>query len=472
MAVRGRATPPGRRGGRGRAGPGGGTAPGLRGRRARGRARVRAGAAPGGGGGARKAAAAADFPALVGEVLRLSDSLAGLSDRELVDFADGLRQRARNGESPEDSKALVAAAFAATREAGWRAVGLRAYACQVEGALALNRGMVAEMATGEGKTLVATMPAALNALAGEPVHVVTANDYLAQRDSQWMGRVFRQLGLQAACVHGACEQAERRTAYAADVTYVPAFELGWDYLRDHSTCHDPLDLTLLAGARGVRPFGFAIVDEVDSVLVDESRTPLQLTSVEPGGPDDAARASRHRVAHLAAEQLRPRAHFKVDAKVRRGSSGADRGPIGSQTSPARPTGRLTRKPAWVTPPDAQLRQVELLPGGSEAAEAALAAVLGPGTAEGPAPRMWAGPQPWGGLVLAALRAQWCYERDRDYIVRADKVVLVDEATGRLREKSRLMEDMHSALEAKERVEVRGRCRRRRRPAPGRDGRRP
>ena len=116
--------------------------------------------------------------------------------------------------------------------------------------------------------------------------------------------------------------------------------------------------------------------------------------------------------------------------------------------------------------------MELLPGGSEAAEAALAAVLGPGTAEGPAPRMWAGPQPWGGLVLAALRAQWCYERDRDYIVRADKVVLVDEATGRLRENSRLMEDMHSALEAKERVEVRGRCRRRRRPAPGRDGRRP
>lgn len=117
--------------------------------------------------------------------------------------------------------------------------------------------------------------------------------------------------------------------------------------------------------------------------------------------------------------------------------------------------------------------MELLPGGSEAAEAALAAVLGPRTAaEGPAPRMWAGPQPWGGLVLAALRAQWCYERDRDYIVRADKVVLVDEATGRLREKSRLMEDMHSALEAKERVEVRGRRRRWRRPAPGRDVRRP
>src|SRR6476659_8700707 len=193
----------------------------------------------------------------------LADDVEKLSDAELRAKTDEFKKRYTDGEDLDD---LMPEAFAVAREAAWRVLDQRPYDVQVMGAAALHFGNVAEMKTGEGKTLTCVLPAYLNALSGKGVHVVTVNDYLAKRDSEWMGRVHRFLGLEVGVILGGMTPAERRTAYAADITYGTNNEFGFDYLRDN--------MARYVEHRVQRKLHYALVDEVDSILIDEARTPL------------------------------------------------------------------------------------------------------------------------------------------------------------------------------------------------------
>ncbi|MDO5452885.1 MAG: DEAD/DEAH box helicase, partial [Eubacteriales bacterium] len=197
------------------------------------------------------------------EVLALEEKYAAMSEEELRAVTPALKERLANGETLED---ILPDAFAACREASVRAVGLKPYPVQVLGGIVLHNGGIAEMKTGEGKTLVATLPAYLNALTGEGVHIVTVNDYLARRDSEWMGKVYRYLGLTVGLIVNGLDNDQRREAYAADITYGTNNEFGFDYLRDN--------MVQYKSEKVQRGHAYAIVDEVDSILIDEARTPL------------------------------------------------------------------------------------------------------------------------------------------------------------------------------------------------------
>ncbi len=200
---------------------------------------------------------------LVEQVLKLDQEYQGLSEAALKAKTDLFKSRLSDGESLED---ILPEAFATVREAAWRVLGMKHFPVQVEGGIILHQGRIAEMKTGEGKTLVATLPVYLNALTGQGVHIVTVNDYLARRDSEWMGKVYRYLGLEVGLIVHGVDKAERKRSYAADVTYGTNNEFGFDYLRDNMVMS--LDRCVQ------RELNFAIVDEVDSILVDEARTPL------------------------------------------------------------------------------------------------------------------------------------------------------------------------------------------------------
>src|SRR3982750_2716320 len=199
---------------------------------------------------------------IVAEVNALEPSIQALSDAQLRGKTAEFKQRLANGEALDD---ILPDAFAVVREAGWRVLNMRHFDVQLIGGMVLHKGKIAEMKTGEGKTLVATLPAYLNALAGKGVHVVTVNDYLARRDSEWMGRIYRFLGLSVGVIQHELNDAERQVAYAADITYGTNNEFGFDYLRDNMK----FDLAHYVQ----RGHNFAIVDEVDSILIDEARTP-------------------------------------------------------------------------------------------------------------------------------------------------------------------------------------------------------
>ena len=196
-------------------------------------------------------------------VMALEEEDRALTDEQLQAKTEEFRERLRNGETEDD---ILPEAFATVREAADRVLGMRPFRVQVLGGIVLHQGRIAEMKTGEGKTLVATMPAYLNALRGEGVHIVTVNDYLARRDSEWMGKVHRFLGLTVGLIVHDLEPEERRAAYACDITYGTNNELGFDYLRDN--------MVIRQGDLVQRGHAFAIVDEVDSILIDEARTPL------------------------------------------------------------------------------------------------------------------------------------------------------------------------------------------------------
>jgi preprotein translocase subunit SecA len=212
------------------------------------------------------------FRARVEQINALETEIQALSDEDLRAQTEKFREQLKNGASLDD---ILAPAFATVREAAKRALGQRHYDVQLIGGMVLNSGQIAEMRTGEGKTLVATAPVYLNALLGEGVHVVTVNDYLAQRDSEWMGQVYKFLGLSVGCITHGLSDEERRAAYAADVTYGTNNEFGFDYLRDNMK-HDRASMVQ-------RGHAFAIVDEVDSILIDEARTPLDYLRT-PGRP--------------------------------------------------------------------------------------------------------------------------------------------------------------------------------------------
>ncbi len=317
----------------------------------------------------------------------LSDDVEKLTDAELRAKTDEFRARVEAGAKLDD---LLPEAFAVAREAAWRVLSQRHFDVQVMGGAALHFGNVAEMKTGEGKTLTCVLPAYLNALGGQGVHVVTVNDYLARRDSEWMGRVHRFLGLDVGVILSGLNSDERRAAYAADITYGTNNEFGFDYLRDNMA-HSLDDLVQ-------RGHNFAIVDEVDSILIDEARTPLIIS-----GPADGASHWYSEFARLA-PMMEKDVHYEVD--IRKRTVGVHE--VGVEFV------------------EDQLGIDNLY----EAANSPLVSYLN-----------------------NCLKAKELFARDKDYIVRDGEVIIVDEFTGRVLSGRRYNEGMHQAIEAKEKVEI-------------------
>jgi preprotein translocase subunit SecA len=318
--------------------------------------------------------------------------LAALDDAGLRAQTDVLKKRLADGETPDD---ILVDAFATVREAAKRVLGQRHFDVQLMGGMVLHRGMIAEMKTGEGKTLVATLPVYLNALTGKGVHVVTVNDYLAKRDSEWMGQIYRFLGLTVGCIVHGLDDDERREQYAADVTYGTNNEFGFDYLRDN--------MKFRLEDMVQRAFNYAIVDEVDSILIDEARTPLIISG--PTEDNSELYMSVDKVIPALAPE-----EYEKDEKQR----------------------AVTLTESGVERVETLLREHGILK--------------------------------TGGLydlhnvnivhhVNQALRAHKLFTRDVDYIVKDDKVVIIDEFTGRMMEGRRYSEGLHQALEAKEGVTI-------------------
>ena len=322
----------------------------------------------------------------------LEPALEALADEDLRARTAWLRARAEAGEALDE---LLGDAFATVREAARRTLGQRHYDVQLMGGIVLHRGMIAEMKTGEGKTLVATLPAYLNALTGAGVHVVTVNDYLARRDAGWMGRIYEFLGLEVGCIVHGLTDAERQAAYAADVTYGTNNEFGFDYLRDN--------MKFQLAEMAQRPFSYAIVDEVDNIFIDEARTPLIIS----GPAEDAT--DLYRKVDTLIPGLGPD-HYEKDEKQR--------------------TVALT---------EAGSEEIERLLGdGGFLKGAGLYDVANISVVH---------------HVNQALKAHLLFERDTDYIVKDGMIVIIDEFTGRMMEGRRYSEGLHQAIEAKEGVEV-------------------
>ncbi|XP_056693796.1 protein translocase subunit SECA2, chloroplastic isoform X2 [Spinacia oleracea] len=330
-----------------------------------------------------------DYYRLVDSVNDQESRLQSLSDDQLKAKTEEFRRRLALGESLAD---IQAEAFAVVREAAKRTLGMRHFDVQIIGGAVLHDGSIAEMKTGEGKTLVSTLAAYLNALTGEGVHVVTVNDYLARRDAEWMGSVHHFLGLSVGLIQKGMKAEERRSNYRCDITYTNNSELGFDYLRDN-----------LAGTSGElvmrwpKPFHFAIVDEVDSVLIDEGRNPLLISGQ---ANEDAA---RYPVAAKVADFLVRGIHYNVELKD---------------------------------------NSVELTEEGISLAELALETN-----------DLWDENDPWARFVINGLKAKEFYRQDVQYIVRNGKALIINELTGRVEEKRRWSEGIHQAVEAKEGLKI-------------------
>jgi preprotein translocase subunit SecA len=336
----------------------------------------------------------------VREINALEPAMEALGDDALRGKTTELKERVRNGATLDD---VLPEAFAVVREAGKRTLNMRHFDVQLIGGIALHNGKIAEMRTGEGKTLVATLPAYLNALGGDSVHVVTVNDYLAQRDADWMGRIYRFLGLTVGVNLSQLPHTEKQAAYAADITYGTNNEFGFDYLRDN--------MVFAPSERVQRGLKYAIVDEVDSILIDEARTPLIIS----GQSDDNVEL------YYRLNELAPRLTRQTDEK------GAG--------------------DYWV---DEKAHQVLLSENGHEHAETILsdAGLIPPGTSLYDAHNI--------GLMhhlYAALRAHSLFHRDQQYVVQNGEVVIVDEFTGRLMSGRRWSDGLHQAVEAKEGVPI-------------------
>ncbi|CAG0948817.1 Protein translocase subunit SecA [Burkholderiales bacterium] len=340
------------------------------------------------------------YRAIVRDINALEPALAALDDEALRAKTAEFKERVARGATLDD---VLPEAFAAVREAGRRALGMRHFDVQLIGGMALHHGKIAEMRTGEGKTLVATLPAYLNALAGNGVHIVTVNDYLAKRDADWMGRIYRFLGLEVGVNLSTMGHEEKQRAYAADITYGTNNEFGFDYLRDN--------MVYQSGERVQRGLTYAIVDEVDSILIDEARTPLIIS----GQADDNIEMY-YRLNDLAPRLKRQEA----------------------ETGPG---------DYWV---DEKAHQVLLSEEGHEHAEAVLAdaGLLAPGSSLYDAHNISLMHH-----LYAALRAHSLYHRDQHYVVQNGEVVIVDEFTGRLMAGRRWSEGLHQAVEAKEGVAI-------------------
>jgi preprotein translocase subunit SecA len=330
--------------------------------------------------------------ATVEEINALEPEVRSLSDEQLAARTAAFKERLAQGESLDD---ILPEAFATVREAAKRTLGQRHFDVQLVGGLVLHKGQIAEMKTGEGKTLVATLPVYLNALEGKGVHVITVNDYLAKRDSEWMGQIYQFLGLTVGCIVHEKDDEERRAAYAADVTYGTNNEFGFDYLRDN--------MKFRLEDMVQRPFRYAIVDEVDSILIDEARTPLIIS----GPAEDSS--DMYRQADVLIPSLLP-GDYDKDEKQR--------------------TVALTE--SGVERIEQMLNESGMMESGSLYDIHNVALVH---------------------HINQALKAHKLFTRDVDYIVKDDKIVIIDEFTGRMMEGRRYSEGLHQALEAKERVTI-------------------
>jgi preprotein translocase subunit SecA len=329
---------------------------------------------------------------IVAAINDAESQLAALSDDELRARTNQFKQQLGDGAELDD---ILPDAFATVREAAKRTLGQRHFDVQLMGGVVLHRGMIAEMKTGEGKTLVATLPVYLNALTGNGVHVVTVNDYLARRDAEWMGQIYRFLGLTVGCIVHDLDDTQRREAYLADVTYGTNNELGFDYLRDN--------MKFRLEDMVHRPFHFAIVDEVDSILIDEARTPLIIS----GPTEDNSEL------YMQVDKLIPALEpddYEKDEKQR----------------------TVTLTESGVEKIEGMLQKSALMTAGSLYDVQNVSLVH---------------------HVNQALRAHKLFARDTDYIVKDDKIIIIDEFTGRMMEGRRYSEGLHQALEAKEDVTV-------------------
>ncbi|MGE4312710.1 MAG: preprotein translocase subunit SecA [Pseudobdellovibrionaceae bacterium] len=329
---------------------------------------------------------------LVEKINALEAETEALTDAELKAKTDAFRLRLAEGETEDD---LLPEAFAVVREASKRVMGMRHFDVQLIGGITLHRGKIAEMRTGEGKTLMATLAVYLNALSGKGVHVVTVNDYLAVRDADWMGRLYNWLGLTVGCITSNMDDSLRKEAYASDITYGTNNEFGFDYLRDN--------MKYALADMAQRPFNFAIVDEVDSILIDEARTPLIISGPSESAADLYVKVDKV-IPHLVD------ADYDVDEKMR----------------------TVTFTDEGTEHVENLLREHGILTEGNLYDALNISLVH---------------------HSNQALRAHKLFSRDTDYIVKDNKVIIIDEFTGRMMEGRRFSEGLHQALEAKEGVEI-------------------
>ncbi|WP_418870819.1 preprotein translocase subunit SecA [Selenomonas bovis] len=329
----------------------------------------------------------AEYRSVVDRINALEPKMQGLTDDKLVGMTRQFKERLAAGETLDD---LLPEAFAVVREGSRRVLGMRHFDVQLIGGMCLHDGRIAEMRTGEGKTLVATLPVYLNALTGKGVHMVTVNDYLAKRDSEWMGRLYRFLGLSVGLIAHDMDFPERKFAYGCDVTFGTNNEFGFDYLRDNMVIDERQMVQ--------RPLNYAIVDEVDSILIDEARTPLIIS-----GPGQKSTDIYVKMAHAVAT-LKEGTDYKVDEKQK-----------------------------TISPADSAVPKIEKLIGVKN--------LYAPENIE------------YSHCFMAALRAKALMKRDRDYIVKDGEVVIVDEFTGRVMPGRRFSDGLHQAIEAKEGVKV-------------------
>ena len=324
---------------------------------------------------------------VVDKINGLEPSMQGLTDAKLAGYTDKFKERLESGETLDD---ILPEAFAVTREASRRVLGMRHFDVQLIGGMCLHEGRIAEMKTGEGKTLVATLPVYLNALQGKGVHMVTVNDYLARRDSEWMGQLYNFLGLSVGLIVHDLDFPERKFAYSRDVTFGTNNEFGFDYLRDNMVIHEDQMVQ--------RPLHYAIVDEVDSILIDEARTPLIISG--PG----AKSTEMYAVMARAVANLKEGVDYTVDEKQK-----------------------------TVAPKDESITKVEKFLN--------IQNLYAPENIE------------LSHCFNAALRAKAIMKRDIDYVVRDDEIIIVDEFTGRLMNGRRYSDGLHQAIEAKEGVKI-------------------
>lgn len=324
---------------------------------------------------------------IVDEINGLEPSFSSLSDSSLAAKTQEFKKRLADGETLDD---ILPEAFAVVREASKRVLGMRHFDVQLIGGITLHRGNIAEMRTGEGKTLVATLPVYLNALTGKGVHVVTVNDYLAKRDSEWMGKLYRALGLSVGLIVANLDYNQRKLAYASDITYGTNNEFGFDYLRDNMVIH--------AEQMVQRPLNYAIVDEVDSILIDEARTPLIIS-----GPGERSTDSYYTLAKVV-PQLVAGEDYTIDQKQK-----------------------------TIAPTESGIAKVEKMLKIENLYDSANLEL--------------------NHLLNASLRAYAMMHRDKDYVVKDGQVVIVDEFTGRLMFGRRYSDGLHQAIEAKEGLKV-------------------
>ena len=337
------------------------------------------------------------------KVQALEEEYKSLTDAQLQAKTPELKARLANGETLDD---ILPEAFATCREAAWRVLGMRHYYVQIVGGIVLHQGRIAEMRTGEGKTLVATLPAYLNALAGKGVHIVTVNDYLAKRDSEWMGKVYRFLGLKVGLIIHGVKGEEKKEAYRADITYGTNNEFGFDYLRDN--------MAIYSHELVQRGHAFAIVDEVDSILIDEARTPLIIS-----GQGDKS-TQLYTIVDSFVSRLKGKRIARVDDKQEEDD---------------------TLDADYIV--DEKAKTATLTARGIEKAEKAFQ-IENLGDPENTT---------LSHHINQALKARGVMKRDIDYVVKDGQVVIVDEFTGRLMFGRRYNQGLHQAIEAKEKVEV-------------------